>query len=163
MKIYNYNSVTGEYINESQADESPLEKGVYLIPANATTLEPPMSGTNQVVIFENNTWSLKSDFRKETFYDSNNNYAAIVIDFIGDIPSNYVYSIPDSVTLENLKTKITIESNTNCYARFNLGITYNNNEFDINDTAKANISLIINLLNQGKVIDLKTLEIVGEK
>lgn len=39
MKIYNYDE-NGFFTSESIADESPLEKGVYLIPANSTTVEP---------------------------------------------------------------------------------------------------------------------------
>lgn len=41
MLIHNYHPDTAQYLGSSLADESPLEPGVYLIPAYATEIEPP--------------------------------------------------------------------------------------------------------------------------
>lgn len=41
LTVYNYNPSTFEYTGSSEADESPLEPGVYLIPAYATEIAPP--------------------------------------------------------------------------------------------------------------------------
>jgi hypothetical protein len=58
MNIYNYDTFTGEYIGPSTADESPLEPGVFLIPANSTTIAPPASQDGKTVNFENGVWVL---------------------------------------------------------------------------------------------------------
>lgn len=41
MNVFNFNPGTGLYLGESEADESPLEPGVFLIPAHATDIAPP--------------------------------------------------------------------------------------------------------------------------
>jgi hypothetical protein len=56
MKIYNYSSSTYEYIGEGTADESPLENGVFLIPAYATTIEPPIAQDGKTINFQNGSW-----------------------------------------------------------------------------------------------------------
>lgn len=71
MKIYNYSQKTKEFINESVADKSPLELGVYLIPALSTTIKPPETTENEVAIFdeENKTWSVVADYRSVSLWD----------------------------------------------------------------------------------------------
>lgn len=56
MKVYNYHPTTGEYIGELFADESPLEKGVWLIPACATDKQPLPQQENKKVVFVNENW-----------------------------------------------------------------------------------------------------------
>ncbi len=38
---YNYSEATGAYLGFEDADESPLEPGVFLLPAYSTAIEPP--------------------------------------------------------------------------------------------------------------------------
>lgn len=56
MKIHHYHPETLEYVGESEADESPLEPGVFLIPAHATELAPPKAQAGKVRAFEAGAW-----------------------------------------------------------------------------------------------------------
>lgn len=56
MKVYHYSS-TGVFIGEELADESPLEPGVYLIPAHATTIAPPADNPAYDRVFTGNSWA----------------------------------------------------------------------------------------------------------
>lgn len=70
MKIYNYHSITGELLSESEADKSPLEKNVYLIPAYATKKKPPKVSDGEVCVFnlESNKWDKLPDLRGKKVY-----------------------------------------------------------------------------------------------
>lgn len=56
MQVYNYDEHTFEYVNASIADESPLEPGVYHIPAHATDIAPPEDVPGKVRVFTGNGW-----------------------------------------------------------------------------------------------------------
>jgi len=59
MEIYNYDPITKYYLNVSTATESPLEPGVFLIPAYATEIEPPTPIDGKIPIWVDNHWELQ--------------------------------------------------------------------------------------------------------
>ena len=61
MIIYNYNKEYKYYINSGEADPSPLEPGVFLIPANATDIQPPDCSESEIQIFENDSWTVTTN------------------------------------------------------------------------------------------------------
>jgi hypothetical protein len=63
MKIYHYHPDYKIYLGSSDADESPLEPGVFLIPAHATELEPPDHQEGKVPVFDGTSWSIVDDHR----------------------------------------------------------------------------------------------------
>ena len=77
MKIYNYDGASGEYLGQGEAQKSPLEESVYLIPANATDVKPLAPEKGFAVCFRNDTWQYVRDERGKTYYDANNNEVKI--------------------------------------------------------------------------------------
>lgn len=55
--VYNYSPITGIYSHRSEARESPLEPGVFLLPANATFTPVPDVGKDQVAVFDGEKWT----------------------------------------------------------------------------------------------------------
>ena len=57
--VYSYDPNTGKYQGTARAWESPLEPGVYLIPAHATEVEPPEVDENHQAIWNGESWDIK--------------------------------------------------------------------------------------------------------
>ena len=70
--IYHYHPASGEYIESTQAQMSPLERDVPLIPAHATTQAPPQAGAHQAAVFDAaaNKWQLVPDWRGVQLYST---------------------------------------------------------------------------------------------
>lgn len=65
MIVYSYDPLTMEFAGAADAFESPLEPGVFPLPANSTTLEPPaFDSATQVCVFDGAAWSVHA--RTET-------------------------------------------------------------------------------------------------
>ncbi len=54
MKIYLFNPETGMYLGEDFADDNPMQRGVFVLPPDATTIAPPQAGNGQIVVFNFN-------------------------------------------------------------------------------------------------------------
>ena len=69
MKVYNYHPDYNYYLYESDADPSPLEAGVFLIPAHATASKPPTCEEGRIQVFDeyNFIWRIIED-KRGTYY-----------------------------------------------------------------------------------------------
>lgn len=65
MKIHHYCSETKELVYSEDAIESPLEPGVYLIPANATDIKPGKSRKGFTQVFDGESWSYLPEGQSE--------------------------------------------------------------------------------------------------
>lgn len=66
--VYCYHPATGEFIGVTSADESPLEPGVFLLPANATFDAPPATPANEKAVFLAGVWSKTQDYRGTSYW-----------------------------------------------------------------------------------------------
>jgi len=72
MRIYSFDSVTGEYTGDTTAVANPAfgEEGQpeFLFPAQTTEVPPPSTTSNQVACFVSGAWEVVSDYRGEVGY-----------------------------------------------------------------------------------------------
>lgn len=68
MNAYKYDSNTCEFLHEVQCQESPREPGKFLIPANATTVVPPVPPAGKARVWNGEEWGYRDDNRGKTMY-----------------------------------------------------------------------------------------------
>lgn len=102
--VYLFDSATFEYKAEYQAQESPLEPGVFIEPIHSFDVAPPTAGVNEIQIADPSakTWSLQPDYRGQTIYDQSTG-APQEVTTIGAIPSGFSLT-PLPPTLDQART-----------------------------------------------------------
>ncbi|NJB67207.1 hypothetical protein GGQ74_000847 [Desulfobaculum xiamenense] len=70
MIIHHYHPVSGVYLGQGEADESPLEPGVYLIPAHATEAAPPVCAEDEIARWSGEAWTVVPDLRGAAYWTS---------------------------------------------------------------------------------------------
>ena len=92
--IYNYSPVTGEYIGSEEAQFSPLEPDVILMPAHATEIEPPEVSGKKVAVFANGAWGVVKDLRGTHFWMPD--YSMHYQNKLGDLPDGATTVEPEN-------------------------------------------------------------------
>lgn len=97
MEIYNYDAASGALLRHHDAETgelvtqhafpSPLEEGVFLIPAHATAIAPPEFGAHEIAVFANDAWTVKPDYRAVKLFDTQTGAPAFIAD-IGVAPED---------------------------------------------------------------------------
>ena len=94
MRIYHYNPNTGEFLRDAEARKSPEDNkdgegdDVYLVPAYATTIEPPASGVDEVACYIDDEWQLCEDHRGKEVYHKTKDKVKRISE-LGAIPARY--------------------------------------------------------------------------
>lgn len=90
----------GVYVGPIEADESPLEPGVFLIPAGAVETPPPAPPVGSVARWSGGAWAIVADHRGEAWYLDGQ---PTVITTVGDPVAAGYSSTPPLPTLEDLR------------------------------------------------------------
>lgn len=141
MKYYSFHPDTKEIIGSNDAWPNPEEFGRFLIPANATTEEPPVAAENQIAVFDGEIWSLEHDFRDHIFYDQDGSLQEITA--IGIQPHENWTTAPPEPSIEKL-IALKIEALNTFYSeRVTEGYTFEGQLFQIDDKSRLNMNVVM--------------------
>lgn len=85
-KVYQTNAA-GVYVGTTTADESPLEPGVYLIPAGCVETPPPECAVGMAALLQGKIWATVPDWRGIPLYRTQDG-TLTSIDAVGIVPAD---------------------------------------------------------------------------
>lgn len=118
MNVYKYDEKTKEFIGTEEALLDPLEtelqgENVYLLPANATFIEPTEEQEGYVNVWNGKTWEQVEDNRGVEYWLSEDKFGAPAREMkeLGALPEGATTTAPEQ-TLEELKAAKIKEAGT---------------------------------------------------
>jgi hypothetical protein len=121
--VYLFDPATFAFAGTYQAQESPLELGVFIEPVHSTDIEPPAVDADQVAVW-NGAWSVQPDYRGQTMYDQTSG-APLEVTSIGAIPAGFALTPPPPTLAQALATK-TAELQSDYVAAINAPVSFKN-------------------------------------
>lgn len=93
--VCTYDPLTREFFTLIHADPSPLEPGVWLVPASAAIIEPPerTEGFAPVLSADGSTWNQVQDLRGQTAYNKTTAQPVEVTD-LGPLADGFTFLVP---------------------------------------------------------------------
>lgn len=106
MYAYTFAPDTGEYIGRENADPSPLEPGVWLIPGGATEVEPPVAVAGKARTWNGSAWVQTPDHRGETWFGGADERTPIVVTWLGNPSDRGLRATPKPETPQETKARL---------------------------------------------------------
>lgn len=147
-KAYLYDDKTKEFKSEVNAQIDPLEsqnagKNIYLLPGNATWLEPPTK-EGYAAVWNGEFWDLVEDYRKKEYWLATDKYGVPgrEVKELGPLPEGATLTAPER-TFEEVKSNKISSLKYERDRKEVEPITCNGNSFDYDDKARERINAAI--------------------
>ena len=91
---YTYDPVTKEDLFQAECQIDPIDGG-HLLPANSTHSVPPVKEEGKAIVWEDDQWVQKNDYRNSGVKVFNGT-SMVNRDFIGDLPDGWSWEPPSA-------------------------------------------------------------------
>ena len=164
--VYIYDIDTKEYLYSMECQYDPIDDDNLLAPPNSIQIKPPVVKDSEVAVVNNDItdWIIGKDYRGQFIYNTKTKEISTV-NYIGDIKNGWTLSKPlpfsewdgtkwvvDVYLLKQSKLKLLRDYRDNYLS---IGVQYKNiNFYSTKDDAKDLISLGINIIDDGKKVNV---------
>ena len=150
-KAYIYNPENNYLFKEEvdcQTDPVASKKAgetVYLLPGNSTFEVPPEKEDGYVIIFENDHWVKKHDYKGKTYYVTADGYYGTPKEMkdYGDLPEGCSFDRPPMTTEEQAKADLDAAKAERATQVGRLTVTVDGMVFDADETSQNRMSRVV--------------------